>query len=192
VGNVVVDDFLVAEVERGHGEGESCADKSETPERDVSDEFVGEVVGEEGDCCVGSLFSEEKTLEFEDEEVEDIGEFTEKNVKRVLVDLVISRGSQTTIASAHPIRDAIEGDVKVPDDASAGDELGSSFDGCSGSETEPQNTKDETGEIDKLRRENSRDDKEKANGTCTRKFPGHGVVHCHHQQNCGDDDVPTE
>ena len=43
-----------------------------------------------------SFLGKEKTLEFEDEKVGDIGNFTEENVHSVLVDLIILTRLQTT------------------------------------------------------------------------------------------------
>lgn len=45
---------------------------------------------------MGSLLSEEKSLEFEDEKVGDIGDFTKEGVKRTLVDLIVCAWFQAT------------------------------------------------------------------------------------------------
>lgn len=64
----------------------------------------------------------------------------------------------------------------MPDDTPSGDKFGDCFDGGSGSETKPQNTEDEAGEIDELRCKDTGDDKEKSDCTCARKLPGDGII----------------
>jgi len=45
---------------------------------------------------MASCLGEEKTLEFEDNKVEYIGNFSEENVKGVFIDLIVLTRSQTT------------------------------------------------------------------------------------------------
>jgi len=92
----MVDDFLVAEVEWRHSECHYGSHESETPERDESNEFVREETDDERECRVVSFLGKQKTLEFEDEKVGDIGNFTEENVHGILLDLVISTRFQAT------------------------------------------------------------------------------------------------
>ena len=128
---MLVDEFLVAEVNGWKGEGQDGADESETPERDESDELVGEKTDESGDGGVGCPLGKHETLEFEDNKVEYVGDFIEKHVKCILVELVVLTGFH----APRTLRSICLG--RVRDDSLACDEFGDRFDGGSEGKADP-------------------------------------------------------
>lgn len=126
-----IDDFLVAEVEEWERECQRGSNESESPERDVSDELVSEITNDECNGSVRCLFGKQKTLEFEDEKVGYIGDFAEKQVECVFIDLVVLTWFQAT--------DGLENYVIkwVPDKSLSTDEFGSCLDGSRRGKTDP-------------------------------------------------------
>jgi len=153
-----VDDFLIAQVKLRKGKRQYRSDKSQSPKRNVSDKFIREEGHDTRNRSMRSFLRKQKTLKLEDEKVGDICNFVEKNVKCVFVHLVVLTGFQAA------------------DDSPASDEFRSSFDSSCRCKTNPQDSKDEAGEVDKLRSKDSRDNKEKCDGACAGELPGNSVV----------------
>ena len=129
--NLFVDDFLVAKINRGKRESKYGADESKTPEWNESDEFIRDETDDTGNGCVGNRLGKYKALKLEDEKVEYIGDFIEKHVKCILVELVVLTGFH----APRTLRSICLG--RVRDDSLACDEFGDRFDGGSEGKADP-------------------------------------------------------
>jgi len=95
---MLVDDLLIAEVKRRKSKCHNGTNESQTPKRDVSDKFVCKETDYESDSGVYGFLGKEKSLKLENEEIGYIGNFTEKNVERIFVDLIVLTRLQTTLS----------------------------------------------------------------------------------------------
>ena len=93
---MLVNNLLIAEVKRRKTKCHNGTNESQTPKRDESDKFVGKETDYESDGGVCGFLGKEKSLELENEEIGYIGNFTEKNVERTFVDLIVLTRLQTT------------------------------------------------------------------------------------------------
>ena len=94
VGQVGVDDLLVVDVDERAQVGQRGSDERQTPEGDDLDQPVGEEGSGAGGYGDGDVLGEEDTLEFDDEEVDELFDIFERGFKGLPRDGVVAFGAE--------------------------------------------------------------------------------------------------
>ena len=94
VGEVVVDELLVAGIDQGAEVSDGSADEAEAPEGHDIDEVIGEERGGAGGKSVGHVLGEQDALELDDEEVQQLLDVFERGFEGFAGDGVIALGTE--------------------------------------------------------------------------------------------------